>query len=208
MSHALDRPGGSCSLSGVSARGPTIAAAADASLIAMIAEGRERAAAETELCARYRRRIFLYGVKYLRDAADAEDLVQDVLATVLERARAGEVREPDKLGSFVLGTCRMQIVGRKRVESRRARILARYHDPREAHELTEPPAVDLADRTKLQDCLARMTDRDRTILLLTFYAELDADDLGRELRLSPSNVRVTRHRALHRLQACVKDEPA
>ena len=57
----------------------------DGALVAMIRDGRERAAAEAELCARYRRRLYVYGCKHLRDACDAEDLAQDVLAQVLEQ---------------------------------------------------------------------------------------------------------------------------
>src|SRR6476659_106253 len=95
---------------------------ADAELIAAILRGREREAAEAELCRRYQRRIYLYGLRHLRDAAAAADLVQDVLATLLEKARAGAVREPEKLGSFVLGTCRLVVANRTRGEARRTRI--------------------------------------------------------------------------------------
>ena len=39
--------------------------------------------------------------------AAADDLVQEVLVLTLERLRAGKVRDPDRLASFVLGTCRL-----------------------------------------------------------------------------------------------------
>lgn len=177
----------------------------DASLVSMITGDRNRANAEAEVCARYRRRVHLYGLRHLRDASAADDLVQDVFATVIERVRRGELNDPDKLGAFILGTCRMQVIGRKRSEARRARILAIYGDPRiddaAADETFEVTAGDLE---RVRDCLARLADRDRTVLLLTFYAELDADALGREVGLQPNNVRVIRHRALGRLQACVR----
>jgi hypothetical protein len=35
----------------------------------------------------------------------AADLIQDVLLVTLQKPRAGEVREPQRLASFILGTC-------------------------------------------------------------------------------------------------------
>jgi RNA polymerase sigma-70 factor, ECF subfamily len=169
----------------------------------MISQDHDRARAEAELCARYQRRVYLYGVRHMRDVNAAEDFVQDVLATVIERVRAGALNDPAKLGSFVLGTCRMHAVGRKRSASRRARILALYADPR-TPEGTSSAAVETADLPRVRECLARLADRDRTVLLLTFYAELDAAALGHELGVEASHARVIRLRALARLQTCVK----
>ncbi len=170
----------------------------------MITVDRDRAAAEAELCTRYGRRVYLYGLRHLRDASLAEDFMQDVLAMVIELLRNGAVKDHVKLGSFVLGTCRMQVMGRKRTDARRARILAIYADPRAVAQGDETRRADSADVARVRDCLTRLTDRDRTVLLLTFYAELDAASLGRELGIDSSHVRVLRHRAMGRLQACVK----
>ena len=46
------------------------------------------------------------GLKHLRDEAAAEDPAQEVLLVTIERLRAGEVRNPDEIGSFILGTAR------------------------------------------------------------------------------------------------------
>jgi RNA polymerase sigma-70 factor, ECF subfamily len=174
----------------------------DARLVEDIRLGRERAAAEAELCRRYQRRIYLYGLKHLRDTAAAADLVQDVLTTVIEKARAGAVREPERFGSFVLGTCRLQATNRARGEARRRKILAQYGDPREArHGYTHES--EYGARERMVGCLGALGDRERTVLLLSFYAELDAVAIGGELGLTPGNVRVIRHRALERLQGCV-----
>ncbi len=64
-------------------------------------------AEESELYGRFARRVRLYGLKHLRDDAAADDLVQEVLLVTIERLRAGEVRNPDEIGSFILGTSRM-----------------------------------------------------------------------------------------------------
>lgn len=174
----------------------------DASLVARIAQDRDRSAAEAELYARFARRIYLFGVARLRNAAEAEDLVQDVLTTVIERARAGAVREPDKLASFVLGTCRMLAQNRVRDTARRAGILALYGEPRGASTSDHEP-VDGHALERMAACMHALADRDRTVLLLSFYAELDGPAIARELGIEPAHVRVLRHRALARLQGCV-----
>src|SRR5690348_10567568 len=71
--------------------------------IAAAAPGHD-AQAETELCRRFAPRIRLYGLRHLRSAAGAADLVQDVLILTLQKLRAGELRDPARLASFILGT--------------------------------------------------------------------------------------------------------
>jgi RNA polymerase sigma-70 factor (ECF subfamily) len=51
--------------------------------------------------------------------------------------------------------------------------------------------------------MAQLGEQDRVVLVLTFYADQSAAEIGAALGLSDGNVRVTRHRALVRLSACV-----
>ena len=90
----------------------TLEALEDGALARRVAAagGRVDSAAEGELYRRLARRVRLYGLRHLRDAQAAADLVQHVLLTTLERLRAGEVREPEKIASFVLGMCRMTVL--------------------------------------------------------------------------------------------------
>ena len=68
------------------------------------------AAAESELCRRLGPRIRLYGLKHLRSEAAASDLMQDVLIMLLDKLRAGAVREPSQVTSFALGTARQTVI--------------------------------------------------------------------------------------------------
>ncbi len=49
----------------------------------------------------------------------AADLAQQALLVTLESARAGRVREPDRLGGFVLGVCRTLLRDQRRETARR-----------------------------------------------------------------------------------------
>jgi hypothetical protein len=67
--------------------------------------------------------VRLYGLRHLRDRQAAADLMQQVLLMTLERLRAGEVREPERIASFVLGACRMTVLEMRRGTRRREELL-------------------------------------------------------------------------------------
>jgi RNA polymerase sigma-70 factor (ECF subfamily) len=118
--------------------------------------------------------------------------------------RAGKVREPERIASFVLGTCRRVVANVRRGAVRRQRLLERFGSELEpAAESDEPPL----DLDRLARCLEGLAERERSVVVLSFYAERGSDDIGAELGLSPVNVRVVRHRAIARLRACLEGTP-
>jgi RNA polymerase sigma-70 factor (ECF subfamily) len=155
---------------------------------------------ERALCERYGGRIRAYGLRHLRDAATAEDLVQQVLLSVLQALRAGRVEERDRLDAYVLGTCRNVVMDMRRGVARQRRVAERAAAG--LPEGYEPPHLTV-DRAQLDQCLHELAARDRAVVLATFLEDRDADEIGRAMQLSAGNVRVIRHRALSRLQACL-----
>ena len=121
----------------------------------------------------------------------------------LERLRAGKLREPERIASFVLGMCRMVVLEIRRGTWRRETLLQTYGDTAEAVEVPEPLALD-AD--KLAACLQALAERERAVVMLTFFADKAGDEVAKELELSSGNVRVIRHRALARLRECMGGE--
>lgn len=157
-------------------------------------------AAETELYRRFAPRVRLYGLRHMRDRHAAQDLVQQVLLMTLEQLRAGKVREPDLIASFILGMSRMVVREVQRGSRRRDALLERYGSAIEPLALPEPVAYD-ADR--LAQCLQTIGERERTVLVQTFFADQSSEELARQLGLSAGNVRIVRHRALRRLRECL-----
>jgi RNA polymerase sigma-70 factor (ECF subfamily) len=49
----------------------------------------------------------------------------------------------------------------------------------------------------------QLAERERSVLLMSFFDDRGADELARDLGLSPGNVRVIRHRGLDRLRRCL-----
>jgi RNA polymerase sigma-70 factor, ECF subfamily len=158
------------------------------------------AQAEAEFCRQMAPRIRLYGLRHLRNTAAAEDLMQHVLITVLQALRAGRLRESEKLSSFVLGTCRMTVIDQRRSAHRKEQLLAQF-----GVDMLSPapaPAPQL-DRQRLADCVQHLRERERAVVLMSFYDEQTAADVARFLAVSEANVRVIRHRALHALRTCM-----
>jgi RNA polymerase sigma-70 factor (ECF subfamily) len=157
-------------------------------------------AAESELYRRLAPRVRLYGLRHLRDAHAAADLVQEVLLMTLERLRDGKVREPERIASFVLGSCRMTVLEIRRGTRRREVLLETWG---EATEAFEAPAAPSPDADGLAACLEALPERERSVVVLSFFADKPADEVGAALSISAGNVRVIRHRALARLRDCM-----
>jgi RNA polymerase sigma-70 factor, ECF subfamily len=178
---------------------------ADGELARRIGAGTEDRAAEAELCRRFGNRIRLYGLRHLRDRTLADDLVQQVLVLAVQSLRQGRVREPDRLASFILGSCRMMVRDLHRGESRRQHLAGKLDTP-----LAASDPVFAVDLERLRTCVEGLPTRERTVVMLTFYGDRDGDEIAAELSMTTGNVRVVRHRALVHLQECmgVVEEPA
>jgi len=173
----------------------------DAELARRAAAGSDPAA-EAELCRRLAPRIRLYGLRHLRDSHAAHDLVQQVLLMTLERLRAGEIRDPERIASFALGASRMTAIEMRRGARRREALLEAYGGT-EAIDAPEP----FLDGDRLAQCLQALAERERSVVTLTFFADKDGDEVATDLGLSVGNVRVIRHRALAKLRQCMGEAP-
>jgi RNA polymerase sigma-70 factor (ECF subfamily) len=174
-------------------------ALSDAEVVRRIGAGPD-SEAEGELFRRMAPRIRLYGLRHLRDRHAADDLTQQVLITTLEALRASRLREPEKLASFVMGTCRMTVLDLRRGAQRRARLLEQFG--MDLLVSTEPPTPQL-DPEQLTRCLQALRERERAVVVMTFYDERTGAEVSGFLGVSEANVRVIRHRAIHQLRDCI-----
>jgi RNA polymerase sigma-70 factor, ECF subfamily len=177
-----------------------LAGLSDADLAKRIGEGQREA--EEEVCRRMGPRIRLYGLRHLRSASAADDLVQQVLLKMLEALRAGRLREPDKVAHFVLGTCRMTVIDLRRTARRQEELLQEFGSML----VPDQTASRDPDADRLTRCVQSLKERERSVVVMTFYDERSAAESGRFLGLSEANVRVIRHRAIKQLRACMGAE--
>jgi RNA polymerase sigma-70 factor (sigma-E family) len=127
------------------------------------------------------------------DLATAEDVVQDAFEHLHRRWR--RLREPGAVAyarASVLNGCR---------SVHRRSAVARKHAPRLAGPVIHSPdaATALAEHGALLTALRALSRRQREVLALRFYADLDAAEIAATLRISPSTVRSTTSRGLAEL---------
>lgn len=157
------------------------------------------AAAEAELCRRFARRVRLYGLRHLRHPHAADDLAQRVLLLTLQKLRGRAIREPDRIGSFVLGVARTLVHDDRR--SSRPEIPT----DDQAAELPPLPPVerDTFAEALLARCLDALAERERSVVVQTYYGEARSSDIARTMAMAEGHVRVLRHRAIGRLRDCM-----
>jgi RNA polymerase sigma-70 factor (ECF subfamily) len=160
--------------------------------------------AEARLCRQFEPRIRVFARRHLRDASAAEDFTQEILITVIEALRAGRVEQPERMGAYVLGVCRMTLRDDRRNARRREGLFEQFKGDLSPEPAEPPGSAGSLDAPRLQRCLGKLAEKDRAVLVLTFYAEKDAAEIAASLGLTAANVRVVRHRALARLHACVR----
>ncbi|MCK0509736.1 RNA polymerase sigma factor [Aromatoleum buckelii] len=142
-----------------------------------------------------------YGLRHLRDEHAASDLMQHVMTLTIEQLRSGALREPGRVVSFVLGACRMTVLEMRRGWRRREALLERYGDTLSIADITAPQRL---DHERVADCLQRLPERERSVLVMSFYEDRPSEDVASMLGLSPGNVRVIRHRGIGRLRTCIE----
>jgi len=126
----------------------------------------------------------------------------------LERLSLGEIREPDKIASFVLGASRQSVIDMRRGQRRRDRLLDMYGDDLPLADATPATNWTSLDSQRLQKCLEKLSERERTIIVMSFYDERPSEEVAEQLSVSSANVRVIRHRGIERLRRCMEGKPS
>lgn len=126
--------------------------------------------------------------------------MQQVLIISIEALRASRLNEPEKLASFVLGTCRMTVLDIRRGAQRRERILETYGGDLYASHSPSQPRL---DHERLTRCVQGLKERERSVVVMTFFDEQTGADVADFLGVSEANVRIIRHRAIHQLRNCM-----
>lgn len=173
----------------------------DGELARRIADAGEAVARdeEAELCRRFGRRLVYFGRRRLRSEDRARDLAQDTLLLTLEELRAGQVREPDKIGAFILGVARTRSSLRWSRETR-TRPLDDVATELVARSLAPPDPI---ATSRVAPCVEALPEKHRAVILLSFYGEQTSAEVAASLGLTSNHVRVLRHRGVTQIRDCL-----
>lgn len=168
--------------------------------------------------AEHRPYLVRFARRRLRDAALAEDVVQDTLVAALRGAARFEGRA--SLRTWLTGILQRRVADAVRRESRQPRASAIEAEVPEVDAVAPPaevaadlPWIDRHDPqhtlelrqslAAVERCLARLPADSARIVRLREVEGMSNDETARELGLSPARVAVALHRARARLRHCV-----
>jgi RNA polymerase sigma-70 factor, ECF subfamily len=141
--------------------------------------------AEAELVERFSGGVTMIIRQSVKNNATSQDLYQESFRVVLEKVRAGEVREPDRLAGFICAVVRNLVIAHHRKAS---------NQPVPDQPEFDLPSTDLNQLDQLlkdeaaalaRNVLAELpSDRDRKVLYRLYIAEDDKEQICKDLGLS------------------------
>ena len=141
--------------------------------------------AEDELVERFSGGVVFVIRQSVKDSALAQDLYQESFRLLLEKIRAGDIREPDRLAGFICAVVRNLVITHYRKASRQPVAGLPEFEPRspalnQLDQLLKDEAATLAQRV-----LAELpSERDRKVLFRLYIAEDDKEKICKDLGLT------------------------
>ncbi len=132
------------------------------------------------------------------DPETADDVVADVFLVAWRR----RAELPEDPLPWLLGTARLVLANHARGQSRRVRLLDRLSA--EPRSMPTPVPAGGRESARLQAALARLSERDRELLLLMAWEGLELRQAAEVLGVRPNTLAVRFHRARRRLSAALE----
>jgi len=150
-------------------------------------------------------RVFRVVRGMLRSDADAEDVTQDAMLTVLASLDRYRPRPDARFAAWVIAIALN--TARRRFRRRRPELTATGELPDVPDAGIDPvAALDRArQRRALLVALAELPEREREIVSLRYGAELNASDIGAAMGVEPATIRKILERTRSRLGARLED---
>jgi RNA polymerase sigma-70 factor (sigma-E family) len=137
----------------------------------------------TELFREHHLELVRLALVMVGDLATAEDVVQDAFERL--HRRWPRLKEPE----HGLGYVRSSVLNGCRSVHRRAAV-ARKHEPQLVPFGADAgPEANAANRSELANALRSLPRRQREVLVLRYYLDLDVAEIASTLRIAPSGVR-------------------
>jgi RNA polymerase sigma-70 factor, ECF subfamily len=136
----------------------------------------------------------------LKSPEAIEDVQQETFVRFYVALRAGKIREPKSLGSYVNSMCNNILKEAWRVSPS---ISLDDDDAPDFPALRSDVTKILADKQAAQRIhlvIEQLPERDRRVLRAIYFEELDKDEVCRELGITRDNLRLLLHRAIQKMK--------
>lgn len=132
----------------------------------------------------------------LRNAQMVEDFTQETFMRVLTVLRRKDgIQSPEALGGFVNSVCNNLLFELNRCQARGESISFDHFDPPDQHASAESWMVSEESNELVRRTLEELPGKDRELLRMVFYEDVDRGAICRSFRVSPQYLRVLVHRA-------------
>ena len=171
---------------------------------------RERAAFE-ELYTRYSNILYATAMKFLKEDADAQDVVQDVFIQIWDKAKLYDPAKGKPL-TWALTMTRNRSIDRIRAIQRRTRLRDDFEKETVADEsagIREAlSGVDASERTQiLRDAVGRLSPEQRKVIDLAFFGGLTQSEIADRLGEPLGTVKARARRGLMKLKEHLGEKP-
>ena len=171
---------------------------------------RERAAFE-ELYTRYSNILYATAMKFLKEDADAQDVVQDVFIQIWDKAKLYDPAKGKPL-TWALTMTRNRSIDRIRAIQRRTRLRDDFEKETVADEsagIREAlSGVDASERTQiLRDAVGRLSPEQRKVIDLAFFGGLTQSEIADRLGEPLGTVKARARRGLMKLKELLGEKP-
>jgi len=154
------------------------------------------------LATEHGRLVFRAAYRVLGDAAQAEDVQQEVFLRLLESDRTAVVSWP----AFLTAAATRVAIDVLRRRQRWWALLPKWRaQAAETTASAEAVGIEAERATRLRQALGRLSRREAQCFALRYLDGLDLPEVAAELRLTQNNVGVILHRARRRLEAILDD---
>lgn len=157
-----------------------------------------------QLYASHFKQLVRLSVLLVRDQQTAEEVVQDAFVAMHGKWRT--LRDPDKGLAYL----RQAVVNRSRSVLRRRGVENRYVAAQAGSPLRVVPGVDAdavasEQRTRVLDALRQLPQRQREVIALRYYLDLDEADIATTLGISRGAVKSHASRGAASLRTLLED---
>jgi RNA polymerase sigma-70 factor (ECF subfamily) len=155
--------------------------------------------AEAALYEKYSERVYYLALSELRSPENAEDVRAETFLRVLQAIRQGQVRTPQALASFILGTAHYVILELLRRE-RKADQVARQEVAERDGRSDDLLFLDQGVKHAIEETIYRLKPREQAYLRMNYYEELSKPEIAQRLGVKEERLRLIKSRALKRFR--------
>ncbi len=175
---------------------------ADAGLVSAVSSGKP--GAEQHLVMRFRPSVHSLLMSLVKDTNLAEDLVQETLMLTIEKLRAGCIRKPHKLTSYIFSTAKFTYFGWLRKKDNQVELIDSAGECPCDSATPEEACMVEEEWTRMVSHISQLKmARDREILIRRYIKEESKEEICQAMVLSVDHYDRVISRARQRLKCCV-----